>query len=299
MEREHKKASLTPLVSVSCATYNHENYIRDSLEGFLIQKTTFPIEILIHDDASTDGTADIIKEYEKKHPDLIFPIYQKENQYSKGLTISSTFNWPRARGKYIALCEGDDYWTDPYKLQKQVEFLEATANAAGVGCYYNIMEHKGNNQVFKPLGKVPMFVRYNFNDMLTKRIPGVRTLTMIYRADAVTSEYVNKTFALNSKAAGDVLLVSNILKYNGDIYLLPFFGAVYRKHEKGESAGLKSSKAIRQQNFHNYEGIMNLVLVKRDEKLKFWLRNLKNTLRSDVGHFRIMQMIKDFILIFN
>ena len=112
------------VVSVCCITYNHEPYIRQCLDGFMMQKTTFPFEVLIHDDASTDGTADIIREYEIKYPDIVKPIYQKENQYSKGIAISRTYNYPRAKGKYIALCEGDDYWIDPLKLQKQVDFLE-------------------------------------------------------------------------------------------------------------------------------------------------------------------------------
>ncbi len=116
--------NVIPLVSISCIGYNHERYIRDAIEGFLRQETAFPVEILIHDDSSTDKTADIVEEYEAKYPHLIKPIYQTENQYSKGVSISATFNWPRARGKYIALCEGDDYWIDPLKLQKQVDFLE-------------------------------------------------------------------------------------------------------------------------------------------------------------------------------
>jgi glycosyltransferase involved in cell wall biosynthesis len=114
-----------PLVSVSCITYNHAKYIRGALEGFVLQKTDFPIEIIIHDDASSDGTADIIREYERKYPSLMNAIYQKENQFSRGKAISATFVWPRCRGKYIAICEGDDYWTDPLKLQKQVDVLEA------------------------------------------------------------------------------------------------------------------------------------------------------------------------------
>lgn len=111
------------LVSIHCAAYNHERYIADAIEGFLMQKTNFKFEILIHDDASTDRTPDIIREYEKQHPDLIKPIYQTVNQYSKGQSISK-LNLKRAKGKYIALCEGDDYWTDPYKLQKQVDYME-------------------------------------------------------------------------------------------------------------------------------------------------------------------------------
>ena len=111
-------------VSVSCLAYNHEKYIRSALEGFISQKTKFKYEVIIHDDASTDKTADIIKEYEKKYPDIIKPIYQKENQYSKGINIFNQYIYPKTRGKYIAYCEGDDFWTDNYKLQKQFDFLE-------------------------------------------------------------------------------------------------------------------------------------------------------------------------------
>ena len=121
----NKLINEVPLVSINCLVYNHEPYLRDCFEGFVIQKTDFPFEILVHDDASTDKSALIISEYTEKYPSLFLPIYQKENQYSKGVKVSDTFQYPRAKGKYIALCEGDDYWTDPMKLQKQVDFLEA------------------------------------------------------------------------------------------------------------------------------------------------------------------------------
>ena len=112
------------VVSISCITYNHAPYIRQCLDGFMMQQTSFAFEVLIHDDASTDGTTEIIKEYESKYPDIIKPIYEEENQWVKGRRGSAVFNFPRAKGKYIAMCEGDDYWTDPLKLQKQVDFLE-------------------------------------------------------------------------------------------------------------------------------------------------------------------------------
>lgn len=111
-------------VSIICNAYNHEKYIKDALEGFVLQKTTFPIEVLVHDDASTDNTANIIREYEQKYPDIIKPIYQAENQYSKGNGAIGKIQFARAKGKYIAICEGDDYWTDPYKLQKQFDIME-------------------------------------------------------------------------------------------------------------------------------------------------------------------------------
>ena len=125
------------IVSVSCITYNHAPYIRACLDGFLMQKTSFVFEILIHDDCSTDGTREIIEEYSKKYPDIIFPIFQTENQYSKGVRgMMARFNFPRSRGKYIALCEGDDYWSDPYKLQRQVDFLEANTDFSI--CFHNM-----------------------------------------------------------------------------------------------------------------------------------------------------------------
>lgn len=114
------------MVTIQCFTYNQENYIRQCLEGFVMQKTNFRFEAIVHDDASTDGTQAIIREYAEKYPDIIKPIFEIENQYSKGgfAFIGQKMKEAYPYGKYIADCEGDDYWTDPYKLQKQVDFLE-------------------------------------------------------------------------------------------------------------------------------------------------------------------------------
>ena len=112
------------LVTVRCLAYNHAPYIRQCLEGFVMQKTSFRFQVIIHDDASTDGTDDIIREYAEKYPDIIVPIFETENQYSKrNGAISRQINRLK-KGIYAACCEGDDYWTDPLKLQKQVSFLE-------------------------------------------------------------------------------------------------------------------------------------------------------------------------------
>ncbi len=111
------------IVSVICNAYNHEKYIRKTLEGIVVQKTNFDFEVLIHDDASNDSTADIIREYEAKYPNIIKAIYETENQYSKHDGSLRKIQYGRVKGKYIAFCEGDDYWIDEYKLQKQVDFL--------------------------------------------------------------------------------------------------------------------------------------------------------------------------------
>lgn len=116
----------TIMATISCVTFNHATYIRQALDSFLMQKTDFDYEILVHDDASTDGTGDILREYEKKYPGKVRPLIQTENQYSQGIdNISGAFNFPRARGKYIFMCDGDDYFVSPYKLQKQVDYMEA------------------------------------------------------------------------------------------------------------------------------------------------------------------------------
>lgn len=112
------------LVSICCQTFNHKDYITQALDSFLIQKTNFKYEILLRDDASTDGTTKVCERYYQEYPDLIKLLTYKENQYQKGVRPMAD-NLKRAKGKYIAICEGDDYWIDPLKLQKQVDFLEA------------------------------------------------------------------------------------------------------------------------------------------------------------------------------
>lgn len=139
------------MVSICCITYNHEKYIKSALESFLKQKTSFRYEIIVHDDASTDGTAKIIKEFSVKYPDIIFPILQKKNKYAQGYKISPQFVWPKARGKYIALCEGDDFWTDDMKLQKQINIMEGLNYS--FCCHGNIIENISNGCVEKNIYK--------------------------------------------------------------------------------------------------------------------------------------------------
>lgn len=119
------KNILKPIVSVLCITYNQKKYIRQCLDGFLMQKTNFKYEILINDDASNDGTVEILKEYQRKYPKMISVYTHSVNQYSKNAdNMYVRYLFSKAKGKYVALCDGDDYWTDPNKLQRQVDFLE-------------------------------------------------------------------------------------------------------------------------------------------------------------------------------
>lgn len=136
-----EKMMMIPKVSIICITYNHENYIRQAIDGFLMQKTNFDYEILIHDDASTDNTQEIIREYQNKYPDKFRTILQTENQYSQGIQCSMNLI-KIAKGEYLAFCEGDDYWIDENKLQIQVDILERHLECSGCGHNISIVDHK-------------------------------------------------------------------------------------------------------------------------------------------------------------
>ncbi len=151
------------MVSIKCLAYNHENYIKQALDGFLMQKTNFRYEVIIHDDASTDHTADIIREYEKKYPDIIKPIYQTENQYKYG-NISRKFIDHKLTGKYIAYCEGDDFWTDPDKLQMQVDYLERHPECAFSFHNASIVLEDGSPYKDKFLPDNSIFKSFTFED---------------------------------------------------------------------------------------------------------------------------------------
>ena len=115
------------LVSVCVLSYNHVKTIKRCLNSIVNQNVNFKFEVLIHDDNSTDGTINIIREFENSYPSVIRPVYEKENQYYKNNNagrMDAVFNVPRAKGKYIAFCEGDDYWTDPQKLQIEYDYME-------------------------------------------------------------------------------------------------------------------------------------------------------------------------------
>ena len=119
------------MVSISCVAYNHGPYIAQSLDSYLMQKTNFKFEILVYDDVSTDNTREIILDYARRYPDIIKPYFPEENQYSQGkYNVEGFFNYPRAKGKYSAMCDGDDYWTDENKLQLQVDYMEAHPECA-------------------------------------------------------------------------------------------------------------------------------------------------------------------------
>lgn len=213
-----------PIVSVCCIAYNQERFIKDAIEGFLVQKTSFPFEIIIHDDCSTDNTASIIQDYADKYPELIKPIFQKENQYSLGKKIFP-ITFAKARGNYIALCEGDDYWTDPAKLERQTAFLEA--NQEYVMVTENAIDDDLKNGTRKKFSNLPE------RDIDILELLGERIFTT---ASVLFRNLGEKTVPKREGTLLDTILWCHLSKL-GRIRYLENVSSVYRRHLGGETAG--------------------------------------------------------------
>jgi len=240
-----------PLVSICCITYNHVNYIRDCLDGFLMQEVDFPYEIIINDDCSTDGTVEIIKEYADRYPSVIQPVFQKENQYRKGVHgIFATFTFPTARGKYIAMCEGDDHWTDPLKLKKQAAFLESNPDYSFVcGGYISrdtanntdeiIMDQKVKGMADSSKGFEITFQRVK-DDWITK------TLTLLFRRGCLDLAIISRYSYLR-----DVHIIYYLMKAGRGYYMKDVFG-VYNIHNNGVHSRVHNL-IRRKTRYHVYE----------------------------------------------
>jgi glycosyltransferase involved in cell wall biosynthesis len=227
--------NIVPFVSISCITYNHEKYIRNAIEGFLMQKTTFPVEILVHDDASSDGTTSILREYEEKYPSLIKSIYQTENQYSQGIKIAYAYQYPRMQGKYYAICEGDDYWIEPLKLQKQVDFLENNTDCSMVftGCRIEKSTGEIRQVEYKGLGKI------DANQYVNNSYYMATASLLIHKKflQIPNEDWMKKSFA------GDFVLRYKALSI-GCIGYINLITCVYNKGTEGSWSNRKLSKNI-------------------------------------------------------
>ncbi len=214
-------------VSILCMAYNHEDYIRDALEGFLMQEAPFAYEILINEDASTDGTAAILKEYVDRYPDRVRVLFQEENQYHKVQSIYEDILLPLAKGRYIALCEGDDYWTDPHKLADQVAFLEEHPEVRACVTNTEVLDCRSNTVV----RRVNTSVKAHALSMrgLVQHLPedGFQTSSLLVRKDsfALPKELVADTFGDLSRAV--------YFAATGGFWYLPQTTGVYRYFSKG------------------------------------------------------------------
>lgn len=221
----------SPTVSICCMTYNQEKYISKAIEGFLKQITSFQIEIIIHDDYSTDNTKKIIEDYAKLDPRIRL-IFQKENKYSKNERIWYKYMFPKCQGKYIAICDGDDYWTNPLKLQKQVDFLEENKDYGIIGTRMLTLFQKENKIID---WQHPKNKKENLNilDLIDGNF--IYASSSLFKNDFVIENWWNE-FPI-----GDWPLYINQIK-NRKIKILDENTGVYRVHNKGIHSGIDQFK---------------------------------------------------------
>lgn len=226
------------MVSVYTLVYNHEPYIRKALESFVTQKTNFKFEIIVHDDASTDNSAAIIQEYAERYPNIIKPIFQTENQYSKGINIFTNYIAPKARGKYIAICEGDDCWVSTNKLQKQFDFLEF--NSDFVACAHNTKRLNYSHLFhYSKIMYPKKDQELSLNDIL---YGGYHTSSIMYRREYLFNRPV---FLTMQPGVGDFPLAI-FLQLSGKIMRFGSVMSLYRLAIKG-SWSYRQKKDIRKQ----------------------------------------------------
>lgn len=258
---------MNPLVSIVCVTYNHESYLRQALDSFLMQKTSFAYEIVLAEDCSTDGTRKICEEYTKKHPDIIHYIYR---DYNIGGIANEYEALSAARGKYIALCEGDDYWTDPLKLQRQVDFLECHPNYSM--CFHRARvdtANKKENDLYSHLEEREYSAYEIYKDWV------VPTCSVMYRAEMLPPERVD-----GSVIYSDIYMYLKLAE-KGRVYNLNFEGAVYRRNSGGisQNGNVSLYKRLYQQYIYmeKYFPQSDLVKVSRDMQELY----LKSIIASD------------------
>ena len=243
------------MVSILTTAYNHAPYIAQALDSFLMQKTDFPFEVIIHDDASTDRTADIIRKYAEKYPDIIHPIFQTENQYSKGADVYK-FMPPLIRGNYIAQCEGDDYWCDERKLQKQVDYMEKHPECSY--CFCNSYNVNLKSEIIKKVTPVDRSRVFSSREMISKPEIYLATAGILYR----TKDSMEFPKEMLAGEAGDIPL-RNFLMLRGNAYGFSDYMACYRIMVPGSW-----SDRYREVSRHNPEKFLKI----NSDYLNYYLR---------------------------
>lgn len=255
-----------PLVSIRCLVYNHEPYLRRCLDGFVMQQTSFPFEAIVHDDASTDGSAAIIREYAEKYPDIIKPIYETENQWGKGTIRKAMDAVMNPKSKYIAICEGDDYWTDPHKLQLQVDFLESHPDYSLSVHDFKVFED--DSQKFRKSRPISFLKegieQYTLTlDDYKKGVFFTQTLTCVFRKKSLTdSEYSKYGCKFDMTLFYALLTQGKCMLFNRDM-------GVYRIHSNSITSG------DRRRRFHNYmdSRLLNFCAVEKTNESKEFVYN--------------------------
>lgn len=269
------------MVSVCCLAYNHEKYIRRALKGFVAQKTDFEYEIFVHDDASTDNTAQIIREFAEEYPEFIKPIYQVENQYSKGVSISRKIIYPLMSGKYVAICEGDDYWCDEHKLQKQIDFLEKNLDYSA--CVHNTKILNCITNEISYINDTKENTDLQFSKVVEEGNSQFQLSSVVCRKEFfyLPDELIGKGFTDYPLAV--------YLMLKGKVFYLKVVMSVYRLYANGSWTSKNYRNATLNKRILIQENIVSFL----DNLLIYCKKvNVSESYIEDVIHTRRVQMVK-------
>lgn len=268
-----------PLVSVVCHTYNHEKFVEDALNSFLMQETTFPFEIIVHDDASTDKTQEIIRQYQAQYPAIIKPIYQTSNIFSKG-ERPTMYSFPMAKGKYIAFCEGDDFWVDKQKVQSQGKFLEA--NSEYSVCYTGSIPFRDDTVIDTDFGGA----RRDLSGSELEKGPAIFTLTACFR------NVLDNPPELALVRYGDKFIWSRLGKHGKGKFLESIQPSLYRVH----SGGVHSSSSATEKHMMYFQSYVAMAAYYKRlgdvELYNYFIEKLKSEVyRADGLNLRLAKAV--------
>lgn len=293
------------LVAISCCVYNQELFLKDCLEGFVMQQTNFPFVAIVHDDASTDNSAAIIKEYAEKYPDIIKPIYETENQYSKGDgSLGRIMNTAveNTGAKYIAMCEGDDYWTDPLKLQKQVDFMEVNLNY-GICCHRffelpidgSILREDHFSDIINSDCNGLELNRNNY--LIVGKLPQV--LTVLYRYDMLKKSRYEQ---IRARSKYDQSMFYAMVQV-GPIWIMNENMGVYRRHQGGVATSIIGSITASKKHYLTWKDIYEVY--QTEETKSMYIHNLRAyiyryvKISSNLSIQELISLIKEIRLVIN
>lgn len=240
--------TLAPKVSVVLHAFNQEGYIKDALDGILKQKTKFPFEVIVHDDASTDSTTDIIKNYHSKYPDIIIPIIQTQNQYSLGIK-PSTITTPHARGEYIAFCEGDDYWCCSEKLESQIDFMEKNPDVTlcATSCFLDFSSTQG--------GLVKKNIKegvWSSSELAKEGGGALPTASLVFKREV----FDDLGAWFHAAPLGDYYL-QVLASMTGKVHVLPTYTCVYRVNALGSWSSRSFTRKALFERTEKTESLLN------------------------------------------
>ncbi|RRN77194.1 glycosyltransferase [Pseudoxanthomonas sp. SGD-10] len=272
-------------MSVCCITYNHEHFIMQALEGFLMQKTDFKYEIIICDDFSTDNSRKILAEYAEKYPDIIRVVFQTEN-------VGSIRNFVRtlseAKGKYIALCDGDDYWTDPLKLQRQVEFMESHKDCS-ICCHYTRVINESGELVYENPSPVPL--DFTYEDVLLGRKEETRISSMLVKNNYLIKRISKQQWLYNTHSTDTFLKLYIIAHSRGKIYVMPEVMSIYRLHKNGVWS-LIDAKVRKSKMISDFNILINNFNYSTRNKRKLLMIYIRQYLLFEIKNLNIQNAMK-------